>query len=92
MYILCPEGYAVNLDYVRSIKPIMTDSIGYSFTCMMTAGPDELFNYPFIKYTDSKEELFIKVQNIRNSIMSMVNGGVMPKEILGGINLKKETV
>lgn len=97
MYILDPEGWCVNLEDVSTISPVehvatkvreVNDSVRFNVHKM---GTDriEAFNYPYDKYTDSPEELFEKVKNIRLEIMKKCNNDIVPKEILSGIDLKK---
>lgn len=100
MITLCPDGNGVNLSYVRTITTISntydnnSNVNGYKFslyynglTCDNTKFT---FDYRFNDYADSREELKIKIENIRREIMKRMNGGVDVKQILSGINLKKK--
>ena len=96
MYILCPEGWCVNLDDVSTISIVdyktkannAFDGVGFNLL-MKGTERKESFNYPYSKYTDSREDLFEKVKNIRTEIMRLCNHNNHPKEILGNINLVK---
>lgn len=92
--ILTPVGEAIVLDKIVSVSItyeciIYDDLVGYYFKIINLNKHEYDFIYPFDKYSDSPEELKIKIQNIRLEIIRMLNDGIEAKEILGSINLKK---
>lgn len=95
--ILSPNGVAVVLDKITTISEVyMTwggSNIGYNgLNFRITDITKEYtdFSYLYAKYSEDKDTLLKKVQNIRAEILKLINDGVEVKEINGGINLKKE--
>lgn len=95
-FILCPEGWAVNIKHTVTVSPVKTNGSSMStgnlvyFYMTMANGKEEYFKYPIANYTESVEELVHKVNTIRSIILRMVNGDAEPIEINAPINLNKE--
>ena len=92
-FILCPEGWAVNINYAVSISTVTYSKHNgvVSFYIIMANGNSEYFKYWCANYAETPEELVDKVNNIRHIILRKVNGGNDPVEINAPINLKKNT-
>lgn len=90
--ILCPEGWAVNLEYAVNVSPVEFDKGKrcVSFFITMVNDNNEYFWYYLTNYLETKEELIAKVNTIRDKILCIINDGEMPKEILGNIQLAKK--
>jgi TolB-like protein len=87
--VLCPEGWGVNLDYAVTVSIVKAEETKVKFHIEMVNGKQEHFLYPYDRYDEPKDELFNKVNIIRNIILKKINNGEQPVEVLGNINLKK---
>ena len=99
MIIIGTSGDAVNLNEIRTVTAVekiigdKNQERGYLFKLLYKGikKDDALSNmyYLFDNYSDSKEELKIKIENIRLEILRRMNNGRVPHAILGNINLRK---
>jgi hypothetical protein len=91
--ILNPKGEAIDLSSVRRVTVVTKDTNDCWFE-MYYKGLDGncslIFRYVYAVYSDSKDDLYSKVKNIRSEILRRMNDGDEVTEVLGGINLKKD--
>lgn len=93
--ILTPDGYGIVLDKIVTVNIVAYDhgrSQKYNqvyFDIIDTNKSVYCFQYLLENYVDDRETLIIKVNNIRNEILKMINDGNEAKQVLGGIILKK---
>lgn len=91
--ILTPSGIAVNLNSIRRVNLVQTDENCCYFELYyngMDSDASITFAYKYSLYSDSKDDLYSKVKNIRAEILRRMNDGDEVTEVLGGINLKKD--
>lgn len=92
MMILTPDGIGVNLNEIRAVTIIVRDASKLSFRLYykgLDCNTVCEFRYYYSQYTDSREELIKKVENIRMEIMRCINNGTPVSTINGSINIKK---
>jgi hypothetical protein len=89
--ILTPDGYAVDLNSIRAVTPVESGVDRCEFE-LKYKGLDKsmYFQFFYSDYSETRDELLVKVQNVRREIVKMVNHGVEPRTVLGNINLKKD--
>ncbi len=94
--VICPGGWMINLDDIRTIGPVENYTQNsvlthYKFVLYYKhLDKSHNFFYKLADFSDSKEELFIKVQNIRYEIIKLMNGGKEVKPISAIIKLNKK--
>ena len=94
--IICPQGWMINLDDIRTIGPVENHNTNsklshYKFTLYYKhQDKSNNFYYKLEDFSDSKEELLIKVQNIRYEIIKLMNDGRDVKPISAIIKLKRK--
>jgi len=91
------NGQVINADNVRSISSIMfinNNDPNFEFEVYYNAlkKDDAYYVYRFYlkDYNDSKEELKIKVENIRLNLIKFINNDVEPFNPISSLNLKKK--
>jgi hypothetical protein len=96
--VICPQGWMINVDDIRTIGPVEAHTHNnvhthYKFTLYYKyLDKSHNFYYKLTDFSDSKEELLIKVQNIRYEIIKLMNGGREVKPISAIIKLNKKNV
>jgi len=95
--IISNDGWLVNLNYVVYIGPVEaiynnanTKHVGYGFVIDTVNKDPFQFDYKFLQYKETPEELKIKVENIRMEILKKTNNDIMPTEVLPAIKLNKK--
>lgn len=89
--IISSNGWAIDVDSIRALSAIeVYESRAYVFYLHYKGSSDKhSFFYPWDRYADTKEELFVKIVNIRNEIIKMMNDGRDARILSGNIKLKK---
>lgn len=86
----------LKLDDIRTISPVENHTHNnvlthYKFTLYYKhTDKSHVFYYKLADFSDSKEELLIKVQNIRYEIIKLMNGGREVKPISAIIKLNRK--
>lgn len=90
--VICPQGWAVNLSDIRLIGPVELDgNTHYKFTLYhKSLDKKHNFWYGLDSYADNRDELLVKIQNIRYEIIKLMNNGREVKQISATIKLKKK--
>ena len=91
--ILTPDGEAIDLTSVRRVSTVMRGSTMCTFEMYykgLNSDTTYTFKYSNFAYSDSPDDLYSKVKNIRTEILKRMNDGEEVTEVFGGINLKKD--
>lgn len=100
-FVMLPSGYVIDLKRVHKISPLLAESYtasktdppinsGCYFELFMWDDKSHRITFKYSEYTEDRDTLHTKLFNLRDALLTRINGGKQVKPLVAMIDLKKK--